>query len=644
MKNTVSILFLIITGTLSAQNLSDYIPQNTGYIFSVNFAQLNAKSGQQDYTTYLQPLIRQRKNYNYDGGDADKSCTLLEVSDLMKTPADFGIDLQTAVMIYTTKTKDLSGTVYLIRLNKPEVFEARLNTSCKGQDAVQKKNSGQAVIYISNDMSVAVNGQVASVFVKDREYSYNSNDYENNYSGYADSLYLVESEADKMKVDSLFYERLNSQKNLDYEKEEQDFVNKADTMIIFRAKQRASERQAEIMAKKFAVIYDLMEKLCIPQVENINRNRNFTKVQEDRHDVFIYMNVLSGFTSDFFNPFRSAYYGREDALISATSQRRLTADISSLYTIDFENGKATVNVMNAYSKYVKPYMEKAYDVSQNKKLYKYIDAENLLGYMSTAVNAKELAKFYEDFYMELLDNLPKRKRDMDMVLGIQMFYSFIDKEMLFNTLSGQSILACTGFTDVKVKYSTYDYDDDFKKAEKIEERIEKQPRMVFVSALGNKENAKKLFNILNRFSVFTKLKDNVFVYYGNQYTPFNVYFALTEDAFIMTNDAALVQNNLGGYGKNRMMPKADQKFIAKHNLAFKIYGQKMLEGVRDTYFKNGETLPWFSQLMTNLGDIEMHDDKPSDNAYHVTAVITLRDQSSNALQQLLKMMSTANER
>jgi hypothetical protein len=641
MKKAVYIFFLLISGNLFSQNLTDYIPQNTSYLFSINFSQLTSKSNGQEYAKFLEPFIRERRNY-YSGEDGSTPCNLVSVTDMMKTPSEFGIDVQNSVFIYNTRVKDISGTVYLFRLAKPETFEARLNTSCKGNEQVQKKHAGQAVIYVSEMISVAVNGNVGIIFSKDYSYDYYNYDAppEEQYNNHMDSQFVAENQAETQRIDSLFMVHLNSHENLDYEKEQAIYLQKYDTMIIYRAKQRQEDRRLVAMTKKFNTIFDLMEKMAVVQQENLTSNRHFMKLQQDRHDAFVYMNTLAAFNSNTLNPFHWRFRDREgeDGLIKS-SKRVLTSDMSSSYTIDFENGKATMQVMSNYNKNVAAYMDKVYDVKQDKKLFKYIDAQNLLGYMSVAVNAKELAKFYEDFYRELLEGFPKSKNDNDMFTAMELFYSILDKEMLFNTLNGRSIFACTGFADIKVKYTGYDYDDEFNKTEKMEERVEKQPKMVWVSSTGNKENARKIFDMLGRFSYFTKLKDNVFAFYGTSYNPVSIYFALTEDAFIVTNDVNLVLNNLEGYAKDRLMAKSERKFITGHNVVFRVYGQKMLEGIKDTYFSNGETLPWFSQLMSNLGDLEMHDDKPGANSYHATAVVTLKDNSSNSLYQLLKMMS-----
>ncbi len=644
MKHTLIILCLSLTTGLSAQNMSDYLPKNASYIISINFAELEAKSKDMDYTRFLEPLIKgARSRYYYGSTDETSSCDLISTSDLVRKPKDFGVDMQSAFYVYSTRINDISGTAYLFKLQNVETFRSQLKTTCHKKYEYQQRHIEQATMYSTKELAVAINGSVALVFVKD--YNYYDADYSHDFSanGYVDSAFGAENEADNFRNDSLFYERLNSGKNLDYDQEVENVRSMTDTMITYRAKQRQEAKELEFVNQKFNGIFDLVAKLIIPQHDNMSSDRNFMKAQQGGHDAFAYMNVYSNFAQADFNPFSwNRRYSRDKEELVSSGNRFLTSDMSATYTIDFENGKAVLSSVNSYNKNVYERFRKIYDVKMDKDLFKYIDGENLLGYMSSSVDMKEMGKFYEEFYIELLESLPKRKKEQDIMTGIELFIAFLDKEMLFNTANGNMIFACTGFTDVKVKYTTYDYDDDFQKNETTEELVEKQPKMVFVSGIGNKENARKLFDIFSKFSVFTRLKDNVFAFYGNKYQPVNIFFALTDDAIIITNDANLVQNNLGGYPKNKQMSSDEKKFISKYNFAARINSQKMLEGIKDTYFKNGETLPWFSQMMTSLGNFELYSSKPEKDGIRVTAEVTLKDQSSNALYQILKMMSAAD--
>lgn len=639
MKTLPALILFLFATTGFAQNAANCIPANSSYVFALNLAQLKAKSAEMDYSKYLESLMPGNSSYGYEGF-SNALCNYLDPAALMKHPDSFGIDIKSYLYVYKTSVKDVSGTVYLLNLSDADRFESRLNTICNGMDInYQKKSLAGGTFYLGPKTSVAINGKLAIVFVKSYSY-FQDFAYETEADAGYDSAYTAEKQADNLRIDSLFYEQLNNGGETDYDAAVTRHQLKSDTSIAFRAKQRADAAKLEAVNEKYRNILALMESMLQAQQNNMLQNRNFAALNNGAHDAFIFMNTMAFMSNEYLNPFGSLYRFGVDEENRTTSGKtpRLTAGISSSYSIDFENGKARIQFLNTYNEHVYPYFKKAYGIKQDKQLLKYIDGENLLGYMSMAVSSKELAKFYEDFYIEMLEGMPKRKRDMNMLPAMQLAYAFLDKEMLYNTLDGRAILACTGFTDVRMKFSSYSYDDEFNKQEVTEERLVRQPRMVMAAAIGNRENAKKLFDIIGQFDVFVKVKENVIGYYGGRDVPFNLFICLTDDALIMSNDINVVVNP-ATYPK---LPKEDLKQIMSHNIAMKIYSDRMMAGVRDAYFKGVDTMPWFAEIMNRLGNIEMTDTRPSKDSYGAMATVSLKDGSANALYQLLKMMQSAD--
>ena len=255
--------------------------------------------------------------------------------------------------------------------------------------------------------------------------------------------------------------------------------------------------------------------------------------------------------------------------------------------------------------------------------------------MSIAVNNKELGRLYGDMYTEILNNLPQSSTNNyleNIAPAMQLVYAFIDKEMLYNTIDGRAIIACTGFENMKVKFKTYTYDDDFNRKEVTEERLEKQAKMLAVMSIGNYDNAKKLFDIIGRFNVFNTLRDNVISLKAINGMPFNLYMVLKEDAFIITNDAniALNDNNFNNLNED------DKKTIMSHNMAMNIKIQDVMTKMKE-FYPNGEDGGMF-KFMESYGLLEMVDTKPADNMYGASAVLRLKDGSENSLYILLKTM------
>ncbi len=630
MKLIYALIFLALSFVANAQNAYDYVPSSAQIVFSMNIEQLNKKSGDINYLKYLKPILKSQSYGYYNEG-----CELININDALFNTNTYGINASNNVIMYRITIDKTSGSVFVFTLKNPEKFEAQLMAKCENKKSIQKRSSINGVFYLSDKESVAINGNIAVVFNKDYNYYSSASDTEIALDAY-DSAYKVDKRRDNYRVDSLYYEKLNSGKLNRYDQVTDDHKDVADTMIVYLANKRYEEKLQAILENKYKDLLYLMESFVQVQVDGIYKNRNFSKMLTQNDDVSIFINSSSMLYQSNFG-MNSLLWGSSmyNGAQSIPNQNLLSSGINAFYSMNFLYGAASIKFQSTYNDKAFTYIKSIFDVKQNKKLLKYIDGKNLLGYMSIAVNNKEMGRLYGDMYAEILNNLPQVSKDnylANIAPAMQLIYAFIDKEMLYNTIDGRAIIACTGFENMKVSYKTYKYDDDFNRKEIIEERLEKQAKMLAVMSIGNYDNAKKLFDIISKFNVFMKLRDNVITLKAINGMPFNLYMVLKEDAFIITNDANIAMNET----KFNNINDKDKSNIMNHNMAMNIKIQDAMGQVKDLY-PNGEDGGMF-KFMESYGMFEMLDDKPSDNMYGASAILRLKDGSENALYYILKTM------
>ena len=633
MKLIYTLLFLTISLISNAQNAYDYVPASAQIVFSMNLEQLNKKSGDINYLKYLKPLLKSQTYGYYNSFDNDGYCEIININDVMKSTSTYGLNASENVIMYRITINKTSGNVFVFTLKDPEKFESQLMANCENKKSIQKRSSVNGVFYLSDKSSVAINGNIAVVFNKDYNYYESASNVDTDPF---DSTYKVDKRRDNYRVDSLYFEKLNIGKINNYTQSTEDALDLSDTNIVFQAKQRNELKVQALLDSKYQDLMYMMESFVQVQANGIYKNRNFSKIISQHDDVSVFINT-SGLLYDSKFSINNLLWGSNfyQDQPNNTNQNLLSSGINAFYSLNFLNGAASIQFKSTYNDKAFTYIKSIFDVKQNKKLLKYIDGKNLLGYMSIAVNNKELGRFYGDMYAEILNNLPKSTYDNyleNIAPAMQLVYAFIDKEMLYNTIDGRAIVACTGFENMKVKFKTYTYDDDFNRKEVSEERLEQQAKMLAVMSIGNYDNAKKLFDIISKFNVFIQLKDNVIALKAMHDMPFNLYMVLNEDALIITNDAniALNENNYNNINE------ADKKNIMTHNMAFNIKIQEAMNTMKE-FYPNGEDGGMF-KFMESYGLLEMVDTKPVDNMYGASAVLHLKDGSENALYIILKTM------
>lgn len=667
MKQIILSIIILISSNLKATDLLEFIPSDAVSVFSLNFEQLNKKSKGLDYLKYLEPFMGNQKRYYY-GYDESRECDLIDISKLVKDPVKYGIDIKSNAYVYYRIKNKYAGKVYLFKLSNVKKFESLIgevempkeelenteeysyyNKPCNKKPLSSVKYYEGGSMHMSEKIVVGISGDMAFIFVNDRnqfdieetqDYSYDY--YGGNRQSYMDSIYYLEVDEYRKTSDSLLYIRLNKNKNLDYSEELSKF-EEVDSNILNRAKERERVRKQKELDEKFEILSLEFSNLLKKQKEHIGMNRNFTQLKHAENDVVFFFNTPVDYLSNLMSPFSRRYsYDKEQI---NTEKRTLvyTANVSGSYILNFDNGKARIKMLSTYGKEAYEFYKKAYDIKQNKNLFKYIEGNNLMAYISTATKTKELSKFYEAFYFELLGNSNMRKSEQDIVPAVELFWSFIDKEMLYNTCTNQMLFAFNGFIETKIKYKSYDYDDDFKRIETMEEKIVKQPKMVLAMNIDNKENAAKLFEIISKFSFTEKIKSNVLAFQSYREFKTNIYLCMTEDAFIITNDYNLVMNQQSGIPADKQISKTEQAYIMEHNFTMKVFSSQMLNGINSNFPSTSKEMKKMSEMAASLGDMYCHDNKPTADGYEFEAVLTLKDNAENSLYTLLKMMS-ANDR
>ena len=655
MKSFFISLSLLFSSALFSTNLTDYIPSNATSVFCINFNQLNQKSKGMDYLKYLNKLIGEKYYYS------NSTCPLIKLSEVINLPGSYGLDINSNAYMYYQVSKAFNGRVYLFQLTDAKKFETAMNASCDEPIEKVVKHQGDLTLYMTEKQVVGIKNNMAFIFVNDRyefseiveqtpssdyeettteavwEGDYNYDRYSYGKESYMDSIYHKELKIARQVSDSLIYLKINKNKSMDMNEFVSDYES-VDTGIVYRAKRREVVRKIEALERKFETLTNEFEILFATQANSIAENRNFSRINSNKNDVFFFYNTPVDFMNNYMSPFSRRYTYDKSNTTQKPVKQIYTADISGSYALNFNNGEVKISTFNTFGKEGFEHISKAYELKQNKNLFKYIDGTNMMAYISHSTNTKELVKFYEKFYFELLNNSSLKDYEEDMVPSAELVWNMLDKDMLFGTISNQWILAVNGMIESKVTFKTYDYDEDFKRTERMDERIVKQPRMVLAMAINHQENAKKLFEIIGKYKYFEKLKDNVLHLKPNRDFQINLYILITEDAMIVTNDYNLAMNQQEGVSKDKMLSKDEMKFMMDYNVAMKVYSSKLLNSINDNFPSDSRQMKRITNFASSMGDLEFHDNKPVNNSYSIDAVLKMENTSENSFYQLLKLM------
>lgn len=659
MKQILNTFSLIVSTTCAlfshGNSIEPLIPKDASLVIKLNLGALQQKSDGVDYLKFIKNIIPNSSYNYYDYNYSHTTCELIDLKDMIQNPKSYGIDMKSELFAYRKSNPLFTGLTYLFKLENPEILISKIleepdtekeNTNgCAEKPAIIQRQTSNGKLFMTEKIVIGIKDNLAYLFINDRskfsleselskygtyEYSYNEN------KAYEDSLYYVEMKAYREYSDSLFYIKANASGETNMS----DLVNeftKTPEDIIKRAKERLKQRQTDELNKKFDKLAIEFENFLVTKPAGIVSDRNFAQLVREPNDVVIFINDPFNFLSSNLNPFGRGHYRPIEA--QQYYKRVYTENLSSGYSLNFMDGQVKIKMYNTFGDAASKILKSAYSKKQSKNLFKYIDGTNLMAYASSSYNMKDMALLYEKMYFEILNNGVYSKSDRNILPAIELFWNFIDKDKLFGTFSDRNILAVNGFIDSKITYKSYDYDEDFQRNERNQEKIIKQPRIVWVFGIENKENAKELFDIVSKFTVFTKPKDNVLSMTPNREFQSNLFIVMTEDALILTNDASLALDHQSGYEKSKWPSKDDQKFMMSHNFSLKVYSSRLISSINESYPSESREMRRLKDFSNTIGDLTMFDSAPTANIHCIEATLNLNNSTENSLKVLLNLFN-----
>ncbi|HWZ22897.1 MAG TPA: hypothetical protein VNW06_09605, partial [Cytophagaceae bacterium] len=373
--------------------------------------------------------------------------------------ADLGVNIGSSSYFFVEMSDSIIYFTYLFPLSDAKKFEAsfikksEITKDAPGNKSIVKK--GMTIAW-NNDYAMIIGGEAISNYFTKYPGVYRNYGFESEpenigidavYDGtdYVDTVAVTVSptEIDTMAV---VVDTTKYQDNYSYNNNN-TFPDSWSTKYDQRKKIAVIWKQ-----RKAAEIFALVP------AESISSNIKFTKGQDKTAEACIWMgsnqgtlyNLMSSFYRDAFK----MSYKKAPALDSDSplfsDENYLNASIhcnSTNVKVDF-NTTLDHRLVSDYSKMTKAKL--------NKKFFKYIPGENLLGYYSGAYSTQGIMEAMPHLMAPYLKMVPYTN-DISSEL-IDLYALFIDEQAIGKLVKGDGIFAVTNIVSKEVPYTSYEYD------------------------------------------------------------------------------------------------------------------------------------------------------------------------------------------
>jgi len=681
----LTLFCLGLTPRLNAQSLKQFVPSTSTVVLGVNWANLEQKLSFSEINESKLGL-----------SDDDPFMTLF--IKILDNPKQYGLDLKEQSFYFNDNGDTFNNQVLALALDDRNTFISKVEEWLQANDEDAKfKKSGSKHTYGKGSLGITCTSEMAIVLFGKKEFYYSS-DYSDHgdfnywserrkvireidsfrYSDndiYAEIMDAEEDEAEMYEMsdeeydedmvetmddeeayevvdddyedDEIYYEEdeIEIEEAVDYDEDYDEYdYDRHPLMKALEEKKAAFEKkEREKFDKNQAVkaINQIKKYMNLNSKETYIQNVRFNKVMDNTHDLSLWVNP------EIFHQMYSGSLYRE--LLDRKSRRdtSLVLDESSFDRLmrgnftyahgDFNQGKFDMVIVQERNKEL---MEFDYIKQEkvNPTMLKYLN-DGTFGYMAANLNVTDFFESYRKVMHSMIESIPVKK---EMTAMFELTDIFINKDIFYNTFSGDGVFALTGLKSQIGTSMKYVYDEEtFEREYKEVTDTTLMPKVLCMAGINKQENVDRLILAFDHLGIFKKVKTNVYEIYENPEGPSTQFYVAYQNGILfVTNDETIVFKYLEGG-----LPRADQLSGTGFDLLNK-YGnchywdsQKSFEAIlaleeRHRPRKEGK----IKVLQNHLSSGSIYSVRNGD-LWETHAALNFSDASINSLTELMNLLN-----
>ncbi|MBI1305224.1 MAG: hypothetical protein GC181_01270 [Bacteroidetes bacterium] len=682
--------FAILSCSLvtQAQSLKQYIPSTTTFVMGVNWKRLEGKVSTNQFA-------------NVESENIDQIFMELFLK-IMESPEQYGLDFDEQTYLINDINDSASNQVALIALKNRDAFITNVTNLLKSQypNVEFNKAPGNRLQYAMGDLAVSCSNDMAIIIKAQlhhfRYYSYYSEELSTDPE-YINFDYWRERTKVIHKIDSIRYsgndpyaeqmknnedyaepevaeEEMISQVEEVYEESEEEAVEYVEEdyydediayaeeepeaeygyynydrhplMIALNAKRDSINRINDIVRKKkqsAKTLTQLTYYLKLPADKTNANNTRFNNAINNEHDICMWLNPLM-----FYNMYsRSLYREMIDVrkLNQDTAQKirepssfdkLLTGNYSYAYG-DFNKGSLSFKFIQERSDELKEF-EYVKGQKINQQMLNYIGNETF-GYIALNTNPQAYFESYRKFMSSMIESFPMKTY---ATAQFEMMDIFINKDIFYNTLKGDAVVAFTGVRTVINTHQEYVYDEEtFKREYKEVSDTSLAPEVLFIGSIEKEENVDRLLLAFEHMHLLVKIGNNVYQALKEpDGAGLPLYFAKHNGLIIITNNEELVKNHLvSGLPKNEQISGEARNLLTQYGNCQYWNSQKSFDAIlevgKEMRRRDKSAVKSFQKHLSTGTMYSVS----SSNGIETTATLNFNDGSVNSLAELLSMLN-----
>jgi hypothetical protein len=320
---------------------------------------------------------------------------------------------------------------------------------------------------------------------------------------------------------------------------------------------------------------------------------------------------------------------------------KLYSDMTFTGKLNFEEDQVSMKYQYTMNDELAKMYKPIYNGKFNKNFQKYMNEDELLGYVSFNLSTEGSLKAYPDLIDSILMT-GSGDAETELIskaaeIGSRMFSLLIDEKGAAKIVRGDMLFLITDLREREVTYTDYEYDEDYNYKEIEKTKVETIPDFLF---MFSSEEQKLFHNIMSIAMKEGGVKNNNGIYQALSNStdfPMNLYFMFKDNTvFLGTSVEYMTQIKNGTYISN--VSGATKKNMQNSITSMQIKGGRILSEMPVSSFPR-DVRNNIDFISNSTGDLELTMSKMRGNTINGEMTMeTPNSESDNSLSHFIAMI------
>lgn len=271
----------------------------------------------------------------------------------------------------------------------------------------------------------------------------------------------------------------------------------------------------------------------------------------------------------------------------------------------------------------------------NPKFNKFLD-KDILAFLTVNINTEAYLKNIPSMIAQ--NYSPWLPQYSDFInLGAEIFELLLDEKAIGKVYKGDNLLLLNGVTQAEIKYTDYEYDDDYEYTEVEKTKIETIPQFMWMFTSEDSKIFDRMIQIGVRHNHLNNL-DGIYQVVETGRSGIQLYIQIKDAVVFISNDLSKMKEIRSNTVKTKGAPKY-VSLAQKNNTAFVFNTKRVPLLLEELDVPVSGSLKGFVEEVNQYGDLTFHSPGVVGNTFQSEISLEFPKTKPNALQYLFDYLN-----